>query len=186
MQSKFKRNWKTISSKLIYKNPWIKVFEDNVIRPDGKEGIYGYLEKPTGVFIIAYNEDTNAIILEQQYRYPIKKAIYEVPAGVANTSNYLKEAKRELIEETDLRAKKWKYLGNFYVAAGHETTQIEVFLAYLKSANSSIGEQEGDEAIYNVKEYKLPVIKKMILEGKIECGITLAALNLFFLSLPNL
>ncbi|MBA4078861.1 MAG: DNA mismatch repair protein MutT, partial [Cyanobacteria bacterium PR.023] len=33
--------WKTISQSVVYENPWIKVQEDQVIRPDGLDGIYG-------------------------------------------------------------------------------------------------------------------------------------------------
>ncbi len=53
------RKWKKINSKLIYSNPWIKLHEDSVFRPDGKEGIYAFLEKKAGNFIIA--QDNNFV-----------------------------------------------------------------------------------------------------------------------------
>ncbi len=62
--------WKIINSKIKYKNPWIKVREYNVRRPDGKKGLYGVLEKPPGVFIITY--ENNSIYLVKQYRFPLK------------------------------------------------------------------------------------------------------------------
>jgi len=68
------RNWKTIKSKIVYQNPWIKVREDSVIRPDGKKSIYGFLEKYPGVFIIALDSD-NPIFFNEEYRYPLKKLI---------------------------------------------------------------------------------------------------------------
>jgi hypothetical protein len=88
------RKWKKLSGKLVYKNHWITLHEDQVIRPDGQKGIYGYLEKPVGVFVIAYDNKNRSILLINQHRYPIKKAIFELPAGVAGSSNYLREAKR--------------------------------------------------------------------------------------------
>ena len=178
---KAQRKWKKISSKLIYQNPWIKVWEDKVIRPDGKKGIYGFLEKPTGVFVIPYSPENKSIFLLQQNRYPIKKVIYEIPAGVITTKNYLAEAKRELFEETGFRTKKWKYLGHFFVAPGHETTDIKAYLAEINEVYDKKSNQEGDEAIQKIIEIEVKDLPNMIRQGKIECGITLASLYLFFL-----
>ncbi len=92
------------------------------------------------------------------------------------------QAKKELIEETGIVARKWKKLGGFYVAAGHETTYIYVFLATeLNLTGIKTENQENDEAIQGVIKVCQSKLKKMILDGEIECGITLAALNLFFL-----
>jgi ADP-ribose pyrophosphatase len=175
------RRWKRIKRQLIYQNPWIKLWEDKVIRPDGKIGIYGFLEKPTGIFIIAYSDKNKSIYFLKQHRYPINKTIYEIPAGVTSNNNYLSEAKRELKEETGFTAKEWERLGSFFVAPGHETTKIEVYLASKLSAKKSTNKnQEGDEAIQKIIEVKVKDLPKMILQGKIECGITLASLSLFF------
>jgi 8-oxo-dGTP pyrophosphatase MutT (NUDIX family) len=178
------RTWKKISGKLVYQNPWIKLHEDQVLRPDGKKGIYGYLEKPTGVFIIPYSNINKSVYLLKQKRYPVRKTIYEIPAGVVGNTNHLSEAKRELFEETGFRASRWQYLGHFFVAPGHETTNIKVYLA---SGLSDIGRkkntQEGDEAIQKVVEVKIDKLPRWISKGRIECGITLASLNLFFQSL---
>ncbi len=157
------------------------MWEDKVIRPDGKEGIYGFLEKPPGIFIIAYSDKNKSIYLLKQYRYPINRSIYEIPAGVTVTKNYLLEAKRELREETGLTAGKWERLGSFYVAAGHESTKIFVYLAGKLSGDiSTYKNQDGDEAIQKIVQVKVKDLRKMILQGRIECGITLASLNLFF------
>lgn len=173
------RSWKKLSSKLIYKNPWIKIHEDQVIRPDGNKGIYGYLEKPTGVFIIPYSVKNKSIFLIRQNRYPIKKVIYEIPAGIVSSKNYLSEAKRELFEETGIKAKNWKFLGRFFIAPGHETTDIRTFLASGFNEHEIKSHQEGDEAIQKIVEVKVDELPKWIKEGKIECGITLASLLLF-------
>jgi 8-oxo-dGTP pyrophosphatase MutT (NUDIX family) len=174
------RQWKKLKSKIIYKNPWIKLREDVVVQPGGKKGIYAYLEKDTGAFIIAFNKD-NFVYLTRQYRYPIKKIIFDLPGGVTGDHDVLKNAKKELEEETGIKAKKWERLGGFYVAAGHETTYIHVYLATdLESQGQSTNFQEGDESIMKVVKIKVPKLKKMIADGQIECGITIAALNLFF------
>lgn len=175
-----KRTWKKIKSKIIYQNPWIKLYEDEVIRPDGKKGIYGYLFKYPGTFIIVLDNDS--IYLLSEYRYPLKKVIFNLPAGVVDKKDPLRGAKRELFEETGIIARKWKRLGSFYVGPGHETTQITIFLATdIDKEKSKNSLQDKTEAINKIIKVKIPKLKQMIIKGKIECGITLAALNLFFL-----
>lgn len=174
-----KSPWKKNFSKIVYKNLWIKIHEDKVIRPDGKEGIYGYLDKPDAVFILARTPD-NYFYFLRQYRYPIKKYIYEIPAGVVNSQDYLANAKRELKEETGLISKKWVSLGKFYVAPGHENVAVHPFLALDVDSNFlTKNNQEGDESIQKIIKLSLKQVKKYIISGKIECGITLATWNLY-------
>ena len=98
------RNWKKVNSKIVYSNPWIKVHEDEVVMPNGKESVYGYLEKPAGCFVIALDDDEN-IYLVKQYRYTLKKAILELPAGTVDGDDITDRAKAELLEETGLLRK---------------------------------------------------------------------------------
>ncbi len=175
------RGWKKINSKLVYCNPWIRIHEDTVFKPDGKKGIYAFLEKPAGNFIVALDKD-NSIYFIKEYRYPLQKNILQLPAGVIDSADIVGQAKKELFEETGIVAKKWKKIGSFYVAPGHETTYINVFLATeLNLTGLKTGNQENDEAIQEVIKISRSKLEQMILGSKIECGITLAALNLFFL-----
>ena len=179
------REWKKIDSKVVYSNSWIKIHEDNVIRPDGEKGIYGYLEKSPGNFIIALDND-HCIYLIKEYRYPLKKVILQLPVGVIETDNIVQQAQKELFEETGILAKNWKRLGGFYVAPGHETTYMNVFLATdLNLSELRTDNQEGDESILEIVKVNLSDVKKMIGNGEIESGMTLAALSLFFLKYDN-
>lgn len=179
------KGWKKINSKLVYSNSWIKIHEDIVVRPDDKKGIYAFLEKPAGNFIIALDKDSSIYFINE-YRYPLQKRILQLPGGVIDTNDVLGQAKKELIEETGIVAEEWKKLGGFYVAPGHETTYLNVFLATeLNLAGLKIDNQEGDEAIQEVIKINELKLKQMISNGKIECGLTLAALNLFFLKYKN-
>lgn len=175
---KTKNPWQTLKSRLVYKNSWMTVRENQVIRPDGKPGAYSYLEKPPGAFVIAYED--NSIYLLKQFRYVLKKAIYELPAGVVKGKNYLANAKRELLEETGIKAKTWKLLGIFYVAPGHETTREYAFLATDLDTSDIRIAQEGDESIIAVEKVKVKALRKMFVNNQVVCGISLAALNLFF------
>jgi ADP-ribose pyrophosphatase len=176
-----KGSWQTLSSKIVYQNHWIKLREDKVVQPGGEENIYSDLEKPPGVFIIPVDSD-GSIYLIRQYRYPVKKFIYEIPAGTVDAKNsLLSNAKRELFEETGLTAKKWRKLGSYFAAAGHENLKIYTFLATdLDLSTFKLTHHDDDELITKIFKVTPAKLKKMISQNKIECGITLASLCYLF------
>lgn len=178
--------WKKINSKLIYKNQWLQLREDAVIRPDGKKGKYSVLERPPVNFIIALDKD-GSIFFIREYRYPIKKTILQLPAGTTNKKeSSLISAKRELFEEVGLKAKNWDRIGKFYIGPGHESIYANVFLATnLDLARVSTSKNGGNELILKVIKMPVVKIKQLIISDKIECGITLAALNIFLQKIKN-
>ena len=173
--------WKKINSKIVYKNQWLQLREDTVIRPDGKRGKYGIVERPPVNFVIALNQ-SESIFFIKEYRYPIKKTILQLPAGTTDKNkSSLVSAKKELFEETGIKAKNWQRLGKFYIGPGHESIYANIFLATklnVSQLNKSIRSE--DELILKVIKLPITKIRQLIDSGKIECGITLAALNLYF------
>ncbi|MEI7579789.1 MAG: NUDIX hydrolase [bacterium] len=172
--------WQTLSSKIVYHNPWIKIQEDQVIQPNGNNSLYGFLIKVPGVFVIAETEFEEIYLIEE-YRYPLKKNILQLPSGIIEGKlSPEATAAKELFEETGIRASNFQNLGKFYIAPGHETTEIYA----VKATGLEISEfgihQEGDESIQNIKKFAIDEVKQMIISNKISCGLTLAALNLYF------
>jgi 8-oxo-dGTP pyrophosphatase MutT (NUDIX family) len=103
--------WKTLDSRLIYENAWIRVREDNVIRPDGAPGIYGVIETRVATGVLALTPE-NELYLVGQYRYPLHVYSWEIVEGGADRGEEpLDAAKRELREEAGLEAKSWRQLG---------------------------------------------------------------------------
>jgi len=171
--------WKTLSSKIIYQNKWMRFYEDEVLRPDGNKGIYSYLSKEVGVLVLARTQENHFYFI-REYRYPVKNYVYQVPGGGVGDKDDLSAAKRELLEETGLTAKKWVSLGKFYVASGHENVVVHPFLALNIDENLITKKnQEGDESIQKIIKLSESQIKKYISSGKIECGITLATWSLY-------
>ncbi|MBD3279977.1 hypothetical protein GF389_00450 [Candidatus Dojkabacteria bacterium] len=179
---KTKGGWKTLSSKSKYNNPWIEVFEDKVVMPNGKEGIYGYVKKLPGVFVIA--EDTDGgIFFITEYRYVLKQEIIQLPSGTleSHKDDPIIRAKHELEEETGITAEKFEKIGDYFVAPGHETTVSNTVVATgVDTSNIHTDDQEGNESIVSVQKYSREEIKKMIRSGEIRSGLTLAALNQYF------
>ena len=105
---KSKNPWKTKKSKVVYNNPWIKVRENKVVTPDGSDGIYGVIEKKVGLGIVAV-DDNNNILRAGQWRYAIKRYSWSFIGGtLEDGESPLQAAKRELLEETNTKARTWK------------------------------------------------------------------------------
>lgn len=152
------------------------------MRPDGRKGIYSVLERSSVNFIIALDYNS-AIYFIKEFRYPVSKTILQLPAGSTEKNRSpLLSAKKELWEETGIKAGDWKKLGSFFIGPGHENVKANVFLA-TKLDTSKINKLQhlGDELILDCTKLPISKIKRLIKENKIECGITLAALNLFFI-----
>ena len=121
--------WTTLGSTLIYQNQWLRVREDRVIRPDGKEGIYGVIELPASVAIIALN-DRDEVLLVGQWRYTHGKFSWEIPTGSSNPGEaVLEAAKRELREEGGVLGSVWIPLGTIDNSNGVTTDTAHLFMA---------------------------------------------------------
>ena len=73
--------WTTLSSRLVYENPWIRVREDQVLRPDGQPGIYGVVEFKNRAVGVLPVDDEGCIWLVGQHRYPLNSYSWEIPEG---------------------------------------------------------------------------------------------------------
>src|ERR1700760_2874642 len=103
--------WQITSSEEIYDNPWINVTEYQVINPSGNPGIYGKVHfKNRAIGIVPLDDEMNTYLVGQ-YRFVLGAYSWEIPEGGAPLgSDPLDTAKRELLEETGLKASKWTKL----------------------------------------------------------------------------
>jgi 8-oxo-dGTP pyrophosphatase MutT (NUDIX family) len=135
-----------LSSRIAYENAWIRIREDQVIRPDGNPGIYGVVEIRPSVGVVALDEQ-DRMVLAGQWRYTLERWSWEVPRGgsAAGETDMLAVAQRELREEAGLEAARWEELGAVDLNNGVTTDVEHLFLA---TELRFVGDaQEGDEAI---------------------------------------
>ncbi len=166
--------WKTLSTRIAYENPWIRVREDQVIRPDGGPGIYGVVEIRPSVGVVALNE-RGEIALVGQWRYSVNRYSWEVPRGGSHKgeTDMLAVAKRELAEEAGLLAKSWHSLGSVDVCNGVADDVQTLFLATELSATEMQLDPEEDIA---VAWHRFEEAVKMAMDGRITEVCSVAAI----------
>jgi len=166
--------YKTVTSKTVYKNPWIRVREDKIIKPDGSEGIYGVIESNDSVMIVVLN-DENEVYLIQAYSYPDQSWNWELPGGGGDGEEAIVASKRELLEETGIIAQSWTLLGKTRVCNGLMTERQSTYLA----RNLTMTNKKETEAVVGQgKFYTLSAVSSMIAQAKINDGQSLTGLYL--------
>lgn len=168
--------WPVTDSRIAYENPWIRIREDTVVRPDGEAGLYGVLELRDAVFIVAIDEQDRVVLVTLD-RHTTGDSI-EVPAGGGDDQDPLVAAKRELLEETGLEADEWMPLGTINALNGVARAAEHVFLARgLTAADDATGSQ-AEEGISAVQRVPFGEALAMCGDGRIRDGETIAALAL--------
>ncbi len=164
---------KTVSSEMIFEGKIIKTRLDKVELPDGKLANREVVEHPGGVCIVAVN-DENEIYLVKQFRKPLEKAIYEIPAGKLDKGEHHRDCGlRELKEETGMSAKTFEYLGHIYASPGFTNETIHIY--YAEGLNQGDTEFDEDEFL-DIEKVSLDKAYQMIMDGEINdsktvCGI---------------
>lgn len=107
----------------------LDVRRDRVALPDGKESTREYIVHQ-GAAVIIPLLDNGDLLFERQFRYPIGKALLELPAGKIDPGEaVLVTAQRELLEETGYTASTWRHVGLVHPCVGYSNERIEIFLA---------------------------------------------------------
>jgi len=164
---------KPVGGKWVYRGRLLKVRRDTVRLPDGNAAVREYIEHPGAVAIIALT-DSGDLVMERQYRYPLRRDMIELPAGKIDAGESpLATAKRELKEETGYVASAWRHLGTIHLAIGYSNERIEIYLARgLRHAGAKLDAEEFLEV------FTLPLATALswVREGKITDSKTVAGL----------
>jgi 8-oxo-dGTP pyrophosphatase MutT (NUDIX family) len=166
--------WQTVARRFVYENPWIRVREDQVIRPDGLPGIYGVVEfKNRAVGVLPVDHD-GSIWLVGQYRYPLQAYSWEIPEGGSPDSESAEAtAIRELREETGLLAGRMEL-----VLTSHLSNSVSDELGYLFRATElthGANDPEGTERIA-VRRFEWDLAWRMLKSGEITDSLSVMAL----------
>jgi 8-oxo-dGTP pyrophosphatase MutT (NUDIX family) len=169
----------TLSTREIYKNQWMRLREDEILRSNGKRGIYGVVEKEDAAIILPV--DNGRVWLVEQFRYTIGERALELPQGgwEMEVENPEKLARGELKEELGLDAAEMTYLGWNWIAYGFTRQKHHVFLATGLSETEKDPDPEEHDLV--VRCVSIDRFEEMLLNGTIRDNCTLAAWGLYTL-----
>ncbi len=166
--------WVTKTSREVYRNNWIRVREDQVIRPDGGPGVYGVIEIKPSVGVVALDEQDRTVLVGQ-WRYTVDRYSWEIPRGGSfpHETDIQKVAERELAEEAGVTAKTWQHLGAVDVCNGVADDVQSLFLATgLSPTSRNLDPEEEIE----VRWVPFSEAVQMALDGRITEVCSVAAL----------
>jgi ADP-ribose pyrophosphatase len=168
---------RTLSTREVYRNNWIRVREDEIERSNGAHGIYGVVDKDDCAVIIPIEGDK--IYLVEQYRYTVGQRCLELPQGGWETAGVDPEelARGELREETGLLASNMTRLGCMWIAYGFTRQRQHVFLA--TGLTPSARDLDPEEHDLVVRTASVAEFEQMLVDGVIEDCCTLAAWGLY-------
>ena len=169
----------TLASREVYRNHWMRLREDDILRSNGHRGIYGVVEKDDCAIVIP--TDGERIWLVEQFRYPIQQRVLELPQGGWETDIDSPEelARGELKEETGLHAGRMTYLSWIWIAYGFCRQKMHVFLA--EELRQDATDRDVEEHDLEVHSVAIADFEAKILAGEIRDDCTIAAWGLYLM-----
>ena len=166
--------WITKATKQIYDNPWINVKEYDVIHPGGKDGIYGVVHfKNIAIGIIPLDENNNTWLVGQ-YRYTLNKYSWEIPEGGGKLGiPPIESAKRELLEETGIKARVWKEI--MQMDLSNSVTDENGIVYVARDLTFHDPSPDEDEKL-EIRKLPFEDVFNMALSGEITDGLALNAI----------
>jgi ADP-ribose pyrophosphatase len=170
-----------IASRLAYKGKVFSVYTDKVEEPGGSINERDVIRHNGSVVILAIDESKNPtdpdVILERQYRHAAGQFLLELPAGrIEPNEAPLAAARREMIEETGFRARRWSLLTKYFASPGFLGEWMQIYLA--RDIRDGLAQPEEDEQIEIVR-LPLSEAMAMVAANKIHDGKTLIGLSLY-------
>ena len=174
--------WIVRSSKTTFRNPYFSVEEQHVTRSNGTEGTYYIVDRggPFSIVIPLFPDRTTLLV--GQYRPASKLYSWEFPMGYVADVDPLTMAKQELKEETGYEAEHWKLIGRYFIGQGH--TNQEAFVYRATSLTPGNAQPEEGELL-EVKRVPVDEVKRLIQQGIIKDGPTIAAHSMMLLRLDT-
>lgn len=177
-----------LSSKTVYRGKVFWVTSDEVLEPGGVRAHRDIVRHNGSVVILPIDSRKNPndpdILLIRQYRHAAGQFLLELPAGrIEPGEKLMPAAKRELLEETGYRAKKWSRLVQYYASPGFVAESMDILLAQDLVHAPGEGTPDEDERIELVPT-PLSEAVRLALTGKLHDGKSL--IGILFLATRRL
>ncbi len=169
----------TLSTREVYRNHWMRLREDEILRSNGTKGLYGVVDKDDAAIILPI--DNGRVWLVEQFRYTIGERALELPQGgwEMEVEDPEELARGELKEEIGVDAAEMHYLGWLWIAYGFTRQKQHVFLATGLTATEKAPDPEEYDLV--VRSVAVEDFEEMMLNGTIRDNCTLSAWALYLL-----
>ncbi len=166
--------WKKLSTEVKYENPWIRVREDKVLNPAGKDGIYGVVHFKTHAVAIIPLDELNNTWIVGQVRYPFSSYEWEViEGGCPEGTEPVDTARRELIEEAGLQAEEFELILEMQLS---NSTTDEVSYTYIARGLTEVGANPEEDEELCIKKLPFEEVYQMVLRGEIRDGLSVGSI----------
>jgi ADP-ribose pyrophosphatase len=164
------------AEKELFQGRIIRLVERKLVLPNGRRTTYHIVEHPGAVAIVPVHANGDVVLLKQ-FRPTIGREIYEIPAGTMEKGEApLATAKREIIEETGFKAKRWEKIADFYTAPGFCDERMHVYLA--RDLTPAHAEGDADEILRPVR-MSIDAALKLIMTRRIRDAKSIAGLLIY-------
>ena len=160
-----------VGSELVYEGRVWDVRSDTVSYGDGRI-VRQYVQHPGAAAVVALDDD-DRVLLIQQYRHPIRRRDWEIPAGLLDVDGEspIETARRELTEEADLIASSWEPLVSIYTTPGGNDEIVHLFLARGLAPAGAAHAREEEEADIRLEWVALDDVVEGVFSGRLRNGI---------------
>lgn len=160
------------ASQVVWNGRIVDMIKDHVIVVEGQEPVVReYTRHPGAVAVVVLRGESGGeeILLERQYRHPVKAELWEIPAGLLDIPGEDPRiaAERELAEEADLVADRWDVLVDYFTSPGGSTEPLRIFLARDLRAADEVFDREDEEATMEYAWVRLDDALTMVLDGRL-------------------
>ena len=160
------------ASEVVWSGRIVDMIKDHVIVVEGQEPVVReYTRHPGAVAVVVLRGESGGeeILLERQYRHPVKALLWEIPAGLLDIPGEDPRiaAERELAEEADLVADRWDVLVDYFTSPGGSTEPLRIFLARDLRAADEVFDREDEEATMEYAWVRLDDALTMVLDGRL-------------------
>lgn len=164
--------FKILSAKIEYRNPFLKVINYKLKRPNGIIKPFWVVSKYGNFSVIIPLFPNNDTLLVGQYRVSVKSYSWEFPMGQVRGKKSLETAKQELLEEAGITGKNWEKIGHCFLAPGHNEQEVDIYV--VKNLIQGKAQPEENEFI-SMKKLKVSKVGEMIKKAEIKDGPTITA-----------
>ena len=168
--------YQVVKSKIIFDHPWARIIVDT-LKHQGVEQSYFYLVSPVEAVATVGVTAKGEIILTRQYRHPVGKVIYDLPAGrLDQDENPIDGARREFEEETGFYPNHLEQIGYYNQFPGTLKAATNLFFAReLVPTSQSLDEGEELDIVFKpVSEVLAMILAGEIIDGSLQLGVLLA------------